>query len=186
MAKPKSKRNSILIKILDIVSDNKPIRVSNYSRPIPDVIDVLSSFLFGSRKQFYAITYRLFQDGYFCVDKNNLFRLSDKGRKIYDLSKLDKDIKKIRLNGKRVWDKKWRIVSFDIPEDKKDARRLLGGKLFDLNFKKLHNSVYVSPYECRDVIKKVSKFFGIEKHLSIIEAEYFDRQNEFRKAFKIR
>jgi phenylacetic acid degradation operon negative regulatory protein len=46
-----------------------------------------------------------------------------------------------------AWDRKWRVVIFDIPEIDKKAREHLRQKLVSLGFGKLQKSVYVSPLD---------------------------------------
>jgi phenylacetic acid degradation operon negative regulatory protein len=47
----------------------------------------------------------------------------------------------------RRWDKKWRIVSYDITEISKSARELFRRKLKELGFGMLQDSVWISPHD---------------------------------------
>lgn len=60
-----------------------------------------------------------------------------------------------------VWDGKWRIVFFDIPEKKRGARDALRDKLKTLGFYELQKSVLIFPYECRNEIDFLVEFFEI-------------------------
>src|SRR3990167_8974616 len=57
------------------------------------------------------------------------------------------------------WDRKWRLVFFDIPEKKRAARDALRMKLKDLGFRELQKSVHISPYPCKDEIDFLVEFF---------------------------
>jgi DNA-binding transcriptional regulator PaaX len=81
------------------------------------------------------------------------------------------------------WDKKWRVIAFDIPESKRTARAALRKKLFDLGFKKLQRSVFIYPYSCKNEIDFVGEFFGVQQYISFIEADYISNDNYFRKEF---
>lgn len=55
----------------------------------------------------------------------------------------------IEIQAPKVWDRKWRIVIFDIPDDKKVARNILRDKLRQIGFILLQESVFVFPFECK-------------------------------------
>ena len=61
-------------------------------------------------------------------------------------------VEKIKLKKPGKWDKKWRMVIFDIPDKKKPARNALAEKLKKLGFYHLQKSVFVHPYDCKEEI----------------------------------
>lgn len=72
------------------------------------------------------------------------------------------------------WDKKWRIVIFDIPVNPKKldrARRALREKIKELGFYRLQKSVWVHPYPCEDEVLLVAEIFEVTKFVEIIMAE---------------
>ncbi len=71
------------------------------------------------------------------------------------------------------WDGKWRIVIFDIPEEKRIIRNLFRRNLKKWGFKHLQKSVWISK---RDVFEKLTNYLkdlGIEKWVTVIEANKF-------------
>lgn len=69
------------------------------------------------------------------------------------------------------WDGKWRIVSFDIPEQKRVIRNLFRRNLKKWGFKILHKSVWVSK---RDIYHKLTEYvkeLKIEPWVTVIEAD---------------
>jgi len=50
------------------------------------------------------------------------------------------------------WDRKWRIVFFDIPEKHRRARDALREKLKEIGFREFQQSVFIQPYPCTDEI----------------------------------
>jgi len=60
--------------------------------------------------------------------------------------KLKRDFPIFKMQ-KRKWDKKWRLVIFDISEESRHTRDLLRDKLKELGFGMLQKSVYISPYD---------------------------------------
>lgn len=61
------------------------------------------------------------------------------------------------LNSKRrrgmKWDGKWRIVSFDVPQEFKTARDALRHLLRRAGFLQVQKSLYVHPYPCNELVK---------------------------------
>jgi phenylacetic acid degradation operon negative regulatory protein len=69
----------------------------------------------------------------------------------------------------RKWDKKWRIVMFDVEEINKKIRDRLRRKLKELGFGMLQKSVFISPH---DIVKDFSEFAeaaGINDYLYLLE-----------------
>lgn len=59
-------------------------------------------------------------------------------------------------NLKRKWDKKYRVVIFDIPEKKSGDRIWLREELYLLKYKQLQKSVYFSKFPLStDIIKEI-------------------------------
>lgn len=83
------------------------------------------------------------------------------------------------------WDKKWRIVIFDIPEKNKKAREALRGKLKDLGFKELQKSVFIHPFECEEEIDFVVEVFQIRPYVRFIRAESITNEEQLKIKFKL-
>ncbi len=59
----------------------------------------------------------------------------------------------IRLATKpKRWDKRWRVVIFDIPEYRRSIRDSLRTTMRRFGFYRLQDSVWVYPYDCEDVV----------------------------------
>lgn len=69
------------------------------------------------------------------------------------------------------WDGKWRIVSFDIPEQKRVIRNLFRRNLKKWGFKYLHKSVWVSKRNIYQKLTAYIKELKIEPWVTIIEAD---------------
>lgn len=127
------------------------------------------------KDNFYQKLWKLEKQGYikrFKKEKRNLIELTPIGK--------EKAIK-YQLNDFRVvipkeWDKKWRIVIFDIPEEKKVARNILRGKLKKIGFLQLQKSVFVFPYDCLEVIKSIKFIYCLGKHIQYIVAESIETE----------
>jgi DNA-binding transcriptional regulator PaaX len=119
---------------------------------------------------------------------------------------LEGDITKVRLTNKgadrvkefclefleikkpKKWDKKWRVLIFDIPSKPKIynlAREALRKKIKDLGFQQLQKSVWIYPYECEDEILFVAEIYQVQKFIEILTVEKLLHENILRTKFKI-
>jgi len=115
-------------------------------------------------------------DGKFTVE------LTDKGRRKVEQIKFDDMAIKIP----RAWDKKWRIVIFDIPEKQhKRARNALREKLQKLGFYQLQKSVWAIPYPCEKEIQFLCELFSINRFVNIITADKIYNDIILRKYFSL-
>ena len=88
-------------------------------------------------------------------------------------------------NKKEKWDGKWRMVAFDIPEKYKIGRDALRHKLEKIGFCGLQESVFITPYDCKEEIIGLVKFFELDKYVRFGILEYVDNESYFKKFFKL-
>jgi CRISPR-associated endonuclease Cas2 len=98
---------------------------------------------------------------------------------------LEYQFDELKIKKPEKWDKKWRIVIFDIPEKKKKAREALRDKLKNLGFKELQKSVFVHPYECEDEIDFITEVFEIRSYVRFLRVEAFTNDEQFKLKFKL-
>ena len=72
---------------------------------------------------------------------------------------------------KGPWDKKWRIIIFDIPQEKHIARVRFRNKLKSLGCVMIQKSVFVFPYPCHKEIGDIAGYLEISDHVDILIAE---------------
>jgi DNA-binding transcriptional regulator PaaX len=106
-------------------------------------------------------------------------KITDGGKKKLAQYKIDN----LKLEKSQKWDKKWRIVIFDIPIQKNISRNLLRKKIKNLGFYKLQKSVFVTPYECLAVVSFLRDYFGVNGEVEYIEAEKLESQDILIKHF---
>lgn len=88
-----------------------------------------------------------------------------------------------------IWDKKWRILIFDIPSKPKiynQARNALRNKIKDLGFYQMQKSVWVYPHECEDEILFIAELFQVQKHIEIITAEKLLHEEKIKRVFGLK
>lgn len=65
------------------------------------------------------------------------------------------------LSKPKRWDKKWRVIIFDIPNKYKRVRDVFRLRLQQLELHQLQESVYISPYPCFDEIEFLRELYGV-------------------------
>jgi len=137
--------------------------------------------------------------------QNSLYKL--KNRKLIEIIEEGDETFKVQLTNKgqkRVkdfcfeameikkpvkWDKKWRVLIFDIPTKPKiynQAREALRRKIKDLGFYQMQKSTWVYPYECEDEILFVAELFQVQKHIEILTVEKLLHEEKLKKEFGLK
>ncbi len=91
-------------------------------------------------------------------------------------------LEKIKIPN-QVWDGGWRIVVFDIPESRRNARDTLRGLLKRMNFYELQKSVFVHPFDCKNEIDFLVEFFQLNKHVRYGVLRSIDNELHLRNIF---
>ena len=107
--------------------------------------------------------------------------LTDKGRK----KAITFNIDNMEIKRPNKWDKKWRLVIFDIPEKKRGARDALRETLKRLGFYELQKSVFVFPYQCQSELDFVIEFFDIRPYVRVAMVVSLDNELHLREIFNI-
>ncbi len=116
-------------------------------------------------------------------DNNMIVKITKNGRDF--LKRVDFD--NLTLERTESWDKKWRLVIFDIPEKKKSAREALREKLKDLGMKKLQHSIWITPFPCEKEVNLIKIVFNLSDHWVdvIITENIGEKEYQMRKHFDL-
>ncbi|PIP22492.1 MAG: hypothetical protein COX38_00255 [Candidatus Nealsonbacteria bacterium CG23_combo_of_CG06-09_8_20_14_all_39_25] len=137
------------------------------------------------RKRVYDTFYNLKKQGLIETQKRNnqiFISLSKKGTQKAGWLQIDK----LKIKRPQRWDRKWRIVIFDIAELKKLYREAFRGKLKELGFRPLQKSVWIHPFDCRAEVDLLKDFFGLsEKELNLIIADKISNGAQIKNFFNL-
>lgn len=113
------------------------------------------------------------------------------GEDYYTLTLLGNErAKKYRLHSMKItpqkkWDGLWRLVMFDVPEEKKMARRGINLVLKKFGCAQYQKSVFITPYPCSKEIDFVGECFDSRKYLRVITARDVEGSERVKKAFRL-
>ncbi|HEY4498982.1 MAG TPA: CRISPR-associated endonuclease Cas2 [Candidatus Paceibacterota bacterium] len=131
-----------------------------------------ASAIYGARK-------RLARRG-FIAYRENVWRITGKGKQEFRFM-----LASMESPRKRRWDKKWRMLIFDIREERKNIREKVRRTLISLGFYRLQDSVWVYPYDCEDLVVLLKADFKIGKDLLYIISDEIENDEFLRKAFHL-
>lgn len=95
------------------------------------------------------------------------------------------NINKMEIKKPTQWDKKWRIVMFDVPEKLRRLRDSLRFHFKEIGLIELQKSVFVYPYPCSKEIEFILEFYNVRKHVRFVLSEKIDNQLHLMKKFSL-
>ena len=110
-------------------------------------------------------------------------QLTEKGKVYAERLVLENGLQKKK---KQKWDKRWRLVSFDIWERHRSKRDRLRRLLHRVGFQKVHASLWVYPYDCEELIAYMRTDLHIGRGVLYFVADAIEGDERLRKHFKLR
>ena len=83
------------------------------------------------------------------------------------------------------WDKKWWLVSYDLPEKMGNLRDGIRKYLLYLGFFPINKSVYLHAYPCNEQIEFLREYFGIGEYIRIFKVDRIENDKEFKEYFDL-
>ncbi|MEK7662412.1 MAG: CRISPR-associated endonuclease Cas2 [Patescibacteria group bacterium] len=108
-------------------------------------------------------------------------RLTPKGQKLTEMAYAGE----LTVNKPPKWDGKWRVVIYDLRENKRMLRDKFRSTLAAFGFIKLQNSVWVYPYDCEDLIALIKADFRVGKEILYLIADSVENDRSLKKYFNL-
>lgn len=122
------------------------------------------------------------------LTQNGDIRVSDNKIKITKKGKtrvLEYQLDEMTIKKQAKWDKKWRLVVFDIPDFYRKASNTLRRKLRDMGFEQYQKSLFIHPYPCQGEIDFIKEIFEVGPYVKMIIAEQIDGEERFLRKFDL-
>lgn len=134
-----------------------------------------------------------FQRSFYYLKSQDMIKIEDRGGQIYiSLTKEGKkragkyQIDDLAIKPAKKWDKKWRVLIFDIKEKQKIKREALRGKIKELGLYQLQESVWVCPYEFQKEMETLRNFFQLKNdEMKVITASDIENDERIKTFFSI-
>lgn len=85
----------------------------------------------------------------------------------------------------KIWDGRWRLVSFDLPERLANTRKVLVEYLKAWGFYQLHESVYLHAYPCFKQVEFLRDYLRVGEYVRIMTAIQIEDDKLFRDFFGV-
>ncbi len=107
--------------------------------------------------------------------------LSEKGKSRALVYRLDT----MKIVAPARWDKKWRLVTFDIPDSLKKERDIFRSHLKRLGFNQFQKSVFIHPFECSDEIEFLVELHHLRRYVREAVLIFIDNDFDLRRKFNL-
>ena len=117
-------------------------------------------------------------------DHHTTITLTPTGRKVA----LRYAIGEVEIEKPFRWDGNWHMVLFDIPNTMRAARNALRTRLKRLGLTQMQESVWVSPYPCRDEIKYIAQMHALGPFVKTMVVRELDEgdSKKLREIYQLR
>lgn len=144
----------------------------------PNIVQVLRPKNSKERYKHKRTVTKLFNDKIIYLSGEEV-RLTKKGLELLGMFQSDD----IQIFPQENWDGVWRIICYDVPEQKKKQREYFRGKLVEFGFKFIQKSLWVYPYECKEEIAIISQNLGIAPFVAYLNTDYLPQQERLLRQF---
>lgn len=160
--------------ILKICAVGVVITTSVLVPTIPMIAGYILKFIKNANKtQIGRVIKRLEKQEMISISEENgktKIKITEKGKKRL----LEYDFENISLKAKKP-DGKWRLIVFDIPEDKKRSRDAFRRKLLQLNCMRLQDSVFASAYPIKEEVNFLCHYLETSDFVTLAVVDYIER-----------
>lgn len=113
-------------------------------------------------------------------DGKKYVRLTEKGEEALALGQQKMQLANIKP---RKWDRRYRLVMFDVPEKRKQIRERLRFEMQGVGFLRVQDSAWIYPYDCEEFIALLKADIHIGKDVLYAVIEEIENDIWIRKHF---
>lgn len=127
---------------------------------------------------------KLLDRGFLAVKEDNdskFLEVTNKGRRLL----LKYELEGLVQSRPKKWDKKYRVVIFDVAESKRGIRDRLRIMLRSFGFVCLQDSVWVYPYECQEIISLLKQYLSLEGEVLYMNVDSIENDKWLKEEFKL-
>jgi DNA-binding transcriptional regulator PaaX len=144
----------------------------------------INSYIFTKTKKLIANNWRkrmkeLHQKGYIELGDEEI-KLTRKGIKLLETLSLPEP----KFDPKK-WDHRWRIVTYDIPEEKKKGRDILHNILKKWGCVEIQKSVFLTPFECKEEVAIATKEYHLNSHIFYFVTSEILNEKKYRRHYNL-
>jgi len=154
--------------------------------PMPSVLDLLGGGRNKHKFKYQAKTAlsRLARKGYILFESKGgarYARITPAGKKMLEM---EEQKAALQLSSRKRWDKRWRVIIFDIPERRRTVRDRLRVTMRNSGFYRLQDSVWLYPYDCEDFIALLKADLKIGNAVLYMIVEKIENDSKLKEHFR--
>jgi len=96
------------------------------------------------------------------------------------------EVNEFKFKRPKRWDGKWRVIIFDVKEERRSTRNKIRRTLSAIGFIQLQRSVWVFPYDCEDLITLIKADFKIGKDVLYMIVDTIENDKSLRNFFGLK
>lgn len=96
---------------------------------------------------------------------------------------LEYSLDELEVTKPKAWDKKWRVVIYDIPNRKKYLQELMRETLKNLGFLAIQESVYIIPYPCYKEIEFLREYYYVGPYIKYLLVANLEDDSVYKTYF---
>src|SRR3989344_8776131 len=132
------------------------------------------------RAEYSRKMYDLKRGGLITYSAKHNIKLTDSGKRKLDFKRLEQ----LKWDSKSR-DKYYRLIMFDIPEERRVVRDILRQKLREFECHQIQKSVYITQYRCEEIMEELIRLLNIRRHVHVMKiADLGHDQPRIAKRFK--
>ncbi|MBU2036597.1 hypothetical protein KJ866_00075 [Patescibacteria group bacterium] len=108
-----------------------------------------------------------------------ILKITPKGRRLF----IKKRMRDLKIKKQQKWDRLWRIVMFDIPNNLGIKRDIFRQKLKNLGFYQFQKSAYIIPYPCQQELEATLEYYNLYDYVTYIEATHISGEQKCQRYF---
>ncbi|MEK7459946.1 MAG: CRISPR-associated endonuclease Cas2 [Patescibacteria group bacterium] len=179
-SKKRTQKTNIQKIILETIAVAGVVSIALVAPNVLGALHTLGIKNLGRRKEAISRSRKnMVESGLLEYSTQGFLRLTEKGETKLRIIKLNN----YKLHKPKRWDKKWRVIIFDIKEKRKGMREKVRRTLISIGFVRLQDSVWVYPYDCEDFVTLLKADFKIGKELLYMIVDTIENDKELKKRF---
>lgn len=186
-AKKKRIYTNVQHTLLAAVALTGVVLVATMAPNAPAALSKLPSFKRAKlRYQYKTALGRLAAQGHIVFEKRDdkqYARITESGRKILAF---EQEKAKLSNANKKRWNRRWRVIIFDVPEKRRQTRDRLRNIMERTGFARLQDSVWVFPYDCEDFITLLKAELKIGAAVLYMVVEHIENDKHLRTHFRLK
>ena len=117
------------------------------------------------------------------TEENNcqVVKITERGKRRVLRAAIDE----LAVTKPKVWDNKWRMISYDIPEHLKSLRKVFREYLRAWGFYPIQESVFLHAYPCLNQVEFLREYLGIGEYVRVFSVSKIENDQLFRDFFSI-